>query len=304
MFFIRLRSDRDVFSCSTGSALVAVPRGLCLHASFQGSEEDVNLAVPYMSDVTPLSVFPGEVSLFRVELKQCGRMVLRCNSSVVGGVILVAPILRLGGKEVRPEALSVKTVLSRCLGPLTDWTSVLSFPGYTAIHFTPIQQISGSAYCIRDHLRVGDSLSADWVAVGKVLRMVRERHILFCDVVWNHMSVDAPFLVKHPNAGFSVSLDSKAIGLCNSPHLAPALALDLALRNVSGFQLTSESDVIALLEHVSKSVWQEVRLWEYFVLDVEESVKSFVPAKERALVRPCVFLFALFVGSIFSKGLF
>jgi hypothetical protein len=80
--------------------------------------------------------------------------------------------------------------------------------------------------------------------------------------------------------------------------------LDLALRNVSGFQLTSESDVIALLEHVSKSVWQEVRLWEYFVLDVEESVKSFVPAKERALVRPCVFLFALFVGSIFSKGLF
>jgi hypothetical protein len=40
--------------------------------------------------------------------------------------------------------------------------------------------------------------------------------------------------------------------------------------------------VVGLLEHVSSAVWQAAKLWEYFVIDVEEAVASFAPAAGRA----------------------
>ncbi len=284
MYFIRLlEGSRNVFSCTEGECFVAVAHGAVLSAFFDREDRNIAVFVKQLPlDLAPLSLFHGE-SLFRVELRRSGRFVLR-SSAGANGVVIVSPQLLLKGAPVHPDGLSVKTVVSRCLGPLSEWDSVLSFAGYTAIHFTPIQMCSGSAYCIQDHLKVGPP-GGDWDLVGKVLRGVRERHLLFSDVVWNHMAVDAPFLLKHPHAGYSVSLNAKSVSKCNSPHLAPALALDLALSAITGFELSSESDVIRLLEHVNSVVWQSLALWEYFVLDVEATMAWFEPAKERALVK-------------------
>jgi glycogen debranching enzyme len=202
--------------------------------------------------------------------------------------VLAVPTLTLGGKPIAPEALCVKTVLTRCMGPLEDWDDIFSqLAGYNAVHLTPVQQLDGSAYCIRDHFEPAASMGVRPVAWDKfaaALRAIREERklLFFSDLVWNHMSSAAPFLRKHPEAGFSVTLDEASLKECNSPHLAPALALDLALQGVTGFTLGSEADVVGILEHVSTVVWQTARVWEYFVVDVEAAVAAFKPGAVRA----------------------
>jgi hypothetical protein len=171
--FITLRGgSKQVFSCTKGFVVVAVTRGLRLTASFDDDTTE-NLAIEVSAESlgadAPVSLFPGETDLFRVELDRSGRFVLLVNDGT-RGVVIVSPVLRLAGKDVFPQALSVKTVLSRCLGPLTDWNKVLSFPGYTAVHFTPVQQTGTSAYCIRDHSLLGDYMGrgVTWDSFAKV----------------------------------------------------------------------------------------------------------------------------------------
>jgi len=67
----------------------------------------------------------------------------------------------------------------------------------------------------------------------------------------------------------------------NTPHLAPAVELEDALLALSrrlpalGIRtnLESSSDLDALIPHI-KSAIDEVRLWEYYVFDVQSSVRA------------------------------
>lgn len=81
----------------------------------------------------------------------------------------VAPTLRAGpgGRDVLPlDGLMCQTVLSKCLGPLPRWESVLRVAreaGYNMIHFTPVQELgaSRSGYSIANQLRLDPHFSAE-----------------------------------------------------------------------------------------------------------------------------------------------
>ena len=291
-WFVRLRPADGgplLYACRKGDqVIVAAPLGAAFTCCFDDDSSNVASRVTGGDELVPVSLLTvTEVELHRVLLDRSGRFRLLLDDACVG-VVLAVPTLLLGGKAVTPEALCVKTVLTRCMGPLEDWHDIFSqFGGYNAVHMTPVQQLDGSAYCIRDHFQPGASMGVrpvSWEAFATALRAMREelKLLFFSDLVWNHMSSAAPFLRQHPEAGYSVTLDETLLGDCNAPHLAPALALDLALQGVTGFALGSEAEVVSILEHVSTTVWQAARLWEFYVIDVEEAVAAFLPAAERA----------------------
>jgi glycogen debranching enzyme len=71
----------------------------------------------------------------------------------------VEPDMRINNKVIHPHALVFQTVLTKCLGQVDRWISVLQNSAdlkYNAIHFTPIQElgISGSAYSLYDQVSV------------------------------------------------------------------------------------------------------------------------------------------------------
>lgn len=84
---------------------------------------------------------------------------LPTKKSVVNKV-LVEPTIHINGVQLPPTALSVQTVISRCLGPINTWIDKLRSATaqlhYNVIHFTPVQTTgaSGSCYSIADHLKI------------------------------------------------------------------------------------------------------------------------------------------------------
>lgn len=71
--------------------------------------------------------------------------------------------LMLRGVELRPESLTLQTVMPRCLGPVSGWLTALAGAlrdGYNLIHFTPVQVLgaSGSAYSIYSQTTLDPSL--------------------------------------------------------------------------------------------------------------------------------------------------
>lgn len=212
-----------------------------------------------------------------------------------------------------PDGISCQTYITKLLGPLTEWKQRLQVAkeaGYNMVHFTPINQLgnSRSAYSISNQQRLdssylpvgytpsesvatyksrtGDtksfkvessflkareivqSMNRDW---GGVLSMV--------DVVWNHTSFDTPWLIQHPEAGYS---------LLNTPHLCPAYALDVVLANFSkeiadgkwehaGIKsvIESESDVHNICTRLRDTIFPRAQLWQYFGVDVEVVVEEF-----------------------------
>ena len=221
------------------------------------------------------------------------------------GFFVVDPTL-----SYRPDSLCCQTNITKLLGPLSEWRDklqVAKHSGYNMLHFTPIQQLgrSRSAYSISNQLRMDSSylpanhthsdvtvsystregtrkklvVESSFLEVQKLVKEIhREWGLLsIVDVVWNHTSFDTPWLIQHPEAGYN---------LVNSPHLRPAYALDVTLAQFShelaegkwegrGLQpeVRSEQDVHRLSSVLLETVLPQVRLWEYFCVDVEAVVK-------------------------------
>ena len=107
--------------------------------------------------------------------------------------------------------------------------------GFNVIHFTPVQElgISGSNYCILDQTLLSKKLFTASTEEGRVKQLtdvIRRAEKKFgilsvTDIVLNHTAPNSPFLLEHPEAGYSLE---------NSPHLIPALVLDDALLDFSG----------------------------------------------------------------------
>lgn len=211
-----------------------------------------------------------------------------------------------------PDSISCQTVITKLLGPLTQWRSRLAVShncGYNMIHFTPPQQLgsSRSAYSISNQLRLDLSylppgrqfsevpvtftnrcnqqktLNVDsaFLEVRQELQNLRHQCgiLSIVDVVWNHTSFDTPWLIQHPEAGYN---------LMNSPHLRPAYALDVVLSQFSqeivngdwenvGLHptISSEHDIQMICSRLTDSVLPRAKLWEYFSVDVEVIVKDF-----------------------------
>ncbi|KAF9499398.1 glycoside hydrolase family 13 protein [Pleurotus eryngii] len=190
------------------------------------------------------------------------------------------------------DGLAILTVVSKWMGPISDWNKHFAEAkdrGYTMLHYTPLQERghSDSPYSIRDQTKYDPSLFGGKVVedggksiVEKALKTARDEYGLLSltDVVLNHTADDSPWLLEHPEAGFSPH---------NSPHLEPALELDTAIIEFSASlaakglptSIGSQQDVDTLANAFADEM-KSLNLWQYYVLDVSAMKTSIKGALE------------------------
>ncbi|KAJ1823103.1 bifunctional 4-alpha-glucanotransferase/amylo-alpha-1,6-glucosidase [Coemansia sp. RSA 2599] len=200
---------------------------------------------------------------------------------------LVDPQLTLGGQPLPLDGIVLQSVSPKWLGKMNRWgaqLAVSSKMGYNMLHFIPMQQRGGSdsPYSLYSQLELSDDLfDPDTAADEKdqrlretLLEMTHKHRLLgVTDMVWNHTAYNSDWLRDHPEAGFNLE---------NSPHLRSAYELDAALVRFSrelanyGFDrmVGSVEDVDRLLDGVDQFVIQPLRLWEFYVIDVDAAVDA------------------------------
>ncbi|KAK8114759.1 Glycogen debranching enzyme [Apiospora kogelbergensis] len=194
----------------------------------------------------------------------------------------VAPRLSLEGRPLPLPALSIFSVISKFMGKYpTYWERHLrgiSSRGYNMIHFTPLQVRgkSNSPYSLYDQL--------GWDPVcfpngeedaKKMVSSLEKNHSLLSltDIVLNHTAHNSKWLMEHPEAGYN---------LTTAPWLESAYLLDTKLLEFGskleelGYpkEFTSVDDLVKVMEGVKKHVIAEIRLWEYYAIDVERDVDA------------------------------
>lgn len=201
-----------------------------------------------------------------------GRPVLVLISPVTPVQIIVHPVFQLeSGEVVRSTTLSVQTFLASNLGPISGWAPYLAQSreqGYNAVHLTPVQPLgeSGSAYSLLDQAGVAASLGQQ-AELEEVLGREGRSLVLFTDLVLNHTATNTAWLPQHIEATYNTE---------HCPHLRPAYHLDhlLALfsKSLHGTIVQDKEEIAALLDRFFTEVVQPAKLWDYFVVDVEEAL--------------------------------
>ena len=160
------------------------------------------------------------------------------SESKSSGFFTVDPTLHINSSETLPlDCVSVQTVISKCLGPISEWKGRLQVAketGYNMIHFTPIQQLGGScsAYSLLDQLKLNPSFDnpggkkTSVKDVDKFLCVMRKdwKVLSIVDIVLNHTANESPWLRDHPECSYNCE---------NSPHLRPAFLVDRLLWHFS-----------------------------------------------------------------------
>ncbi|KAI1779850.1 glycoside hydrolase family 13 protein [Hypoxylon cercidicola] len=194
----------------------------------------------------------------------------------------VAPRLSLEGRPLPLPALSIFSVISKFMGKYpTDWERHLqgiSGRGYNMIHFTPLQVrgASNSPYSLYDQLGWDpDCFPQGEKDVQQMVDSLEHNHSLLSltDIVLNHTANNSQWLLEHPEAGYN---------LTTAPWLEPAYVLDTQLLVFSskleelGYprELQSTDDLIKVMDGIKKHVVSEIRLWEYYALDVDRDVDT------------------------------
>ena len=191
------------------------------------------------------------------------------------------------------DGLIIQSIIAKFMGTLEDWKPHLdttSARGYNMLHFTPLQQRgeSNSPYSIYDQLLFADDLFADPKSLSseqrnaeikKWLKRIKDEWgmLSMTDVVYNHTANNSDWLQDHPESGYNV---------INSPHLEPALELDLALYKFSNDLATynlptnvaSEAELEQVFRVLENKVLPGLRLWEYYAIDVATDKKRFQKA--------------------------
>ncbi|KAI0731152.1 glycoside hydrolase family 13 protein [Earliella scabrosa] len=197
------------------------------------------------------------------------------------------------------DGLSILTLVSKWMGPTSGWREYFeetSARGYNMIHWTPLQERgeSDSPYSIRNQLVYEPSMFPDkrvgpdggLAKLEELLKVAREEYGLLSltDVVLNHTANDSPWLLEHPEAGYSPA---------NTPHLTPALELDTAMLEFSGIlqsvglptTVSSEQDIAQLVDAFDGYL-KERNMWQYYVLDVKRERAAVKEALEKGDVTP------------------
>lgn len=197
----------------------------------------------------------------------------------------VAPRLTLDDAPLPLPALSIFSVISKFMGKYPqDWERHLagiSDRGYNMIHFTPLQVRgdSNSPYSLYDQLGWDPvCFPAGEKDVKKMVDSLEQNHSLLSltDIVLNHTANNTDWLLEHPDAGYN---------LTTAPWLESAYLLDTKLLEL-GSQLDklglptdiqSEDDLVKVMAAV-KDVVNDIRLWEYYVLEVDRDADAGVDA--------------------------
>ncbi|KAK8056386.1 glycogen debranching enzyme [Apiospora rasikravindrae] len=194
----------------------------------------------------------------------------------------VAPRLSLEGRPLPLPALSIFSVISKFMGKYpTDWERHLrgiSNRGYNMIHFTPLQVRgkSNSPYSLFDQLGWDpDCFPNGEDDVQKMISSLEKNHSLLSltDIVLNHTAHNSQWLMEHPEAGYN---------LTTAPWLESAYLLDTKLLEFGskleelGYptEFASVDDLAKVMEGVKKHVIAEIRLWEYYAIDVDRDVDA------------------------------
>lgn len=211
------------------------------------------------------------------------------NTSTPIHYIDICPRLTLN-KELLPlNALSICSILSKFMGQNPkDWDNHLrgvGQRGYNMVHFTPLNTRgeSNSPYSIYDQLGFdpaffpnGESDIADLTA-----RMEKNFGLLsMTDIVLNHTANNSKWLQEHPEAGYNI---------LTAPHLQCALELDTALLEygdkLDEYGLPTEfhsvDDLLRVMGEVKSKVIGKIKLWEYYVLDVDRNTDKIARAWEK-----------------------
>lgn len=205
----------------------------------------------------------------------------------------VSPKLSVRGAPLPLDALSIFSILSKFMGKYpTDWQKHLkgvSERGYNMVHFTPLMKrgVSNSPYSLFDQLRFdeecfpkGEEDVKDMVDI-----MEKEYGLLgLTDVVWNHTANNSKWLEEHPEAGYNVQ---------TAPWLEAALELDTRLLEFGEkleemglpVEFKSEDDLIKVMNTVKSKVINEMKLWEYYAVDVARDSTAAVEAWKKGDVK-------------------
>ncbi|KAL5052147.1 hypothetical protein BDW71DRAFT_170264 [Aspergillus fruticulosus] len=196
----------------------------------------------------------------------------------------VAPRLSLAGQGISLNALSIFSVNSKFMGKYPeDWNRYLSSISrrkYNMVHFTPLMKrgASNSPYSIFDQLQFDDVAFPNGEEdVQKLIKDMEEKHSLLslADVVWNHTANNSKWLEEHPEAGYSVE---------TAPWLEAALELDTALLQFSQelqtrglpTEFKTVDDLTLVMNEVKNRVIEDLRLWEFYVLDVKSNAQKVI----------------------------
>lgn len=197
----------------------------------------------------------------------------------------VAPRLSLDGSPLPLSALSIFSVISKFMGKYPqDWEKHLagiSDRGYNMIHFTPLQVRgdSNSPYSLYDQLSWDPTcFPAGEQDIEKLVASLEKNHSLLSltDIVLNHTANNTGWLLEHPDAGYN---------LTTAPWLESAYLLDTKLLELGDkleklglpTEIKSEEDLVKIMAAV-RDVLNEIRLWEYYVLDVDRDADAGVEA--------------------------
>lgn len=190
------------------------------------------------------------------------------------------------------DSINLLSVVPKWLGPISQWQPHFVAAAklqYNFIHFVPLQQRGGSnsPYAISDQLQLAGDLFAagekdPYARLGETLRALRQEQSLLglIDMVWNHTSFDSPWLWDHPEAGYNLE---------NSPHLRPAFELDTAIVELSRQlsdqplgRIEREEDLQAVMHVIRDTTIPQLKLYEYYVIDVPAAVAEFRRVAEQA----------------------
>jgi glycogen debranching enzyme len=163
--------------------------------------------------------------------------------------------------------------------------------GYNMVHFTPlmIRGASNSPYSIFDqHAFDKEFFPNGEKDIAEMVRKMEQEHGLLAmtDVVLNHTAHNSEWLQEHPEAGYSVE---------TAPWLESAYDLDTALLKFSGelrslglpTKINNTNDLLKIMDGVKSRVLGSIRLWEFYVLDIERDAKAIGLAwKEGRVVFP------------------
>lgn len=196
----------------------------------------------------------------------------------------VAPKLSLQDSLLPITSLSICSIISKLMGK--DSTEGdhhlrgIGQRGYNMVHFTPlmIRGSSNSPYSLYDMITFDKTSFPNGekdVAV-MIAKMEKDYGLLgMTDIVLNHTANNSHWLQDHPDAGYNVK---------TAPWLEAAEELDLALlnfgKNLASLglptELKSEYDLNRVMEAVKSKCIADLRLWEYYVVDVERDLHAAV----------------------------